>query len=121
MPEIPIEPIEGMKLQALDNYNEFTLLDNFYKRYNKVLLDKVAIDRQKQKLDNENMFIKNLLRQYLDGVSVNNDVMNNPNPLFIVNNKINLNRPVVARQDPMKITKQEGNFVVDNIAMQRKY
>lgn len=97
MPEIPIEPIEGMKLQALDNYNEFTLLDNFYKRYNKVLLDKVAIDRQKQKLDNENMFIKNLLRQYLDGVSVNNDVMNNPNPLFIVNNKINLNRPVVAR------------------------
>ena len=61
LPDVPIEAIEGMKLQAQDNYNEYTLLDNFFKRYNKVLLDKVAIDRQKQKLESENMFIKNLL------------------------------------------------------------
>ena len=44
LPDVPIEAIEGMKLQAQDNYNEFTLLDNLFKRYNKVLLDKVAID-----------------------------------------------------------------------------
>lgn len=122
VPDAQIEAIEGLKQQAQDNYNEFTLLDNFYKRFNKVLLDKVAIERQKSKLENENMFIKNLLRQYLDGVSVNNDVMNQPNPLFIVNNKINLNRPAVARIDPKaKITSQEGNFVIDNIALQRKF
>lgn len=76
VPEVQIETIDGLKNQASDNYNEFTLLDSFYKRYNKVLLDKVAIEKQKNKLDQENVFIKNLLRQYLDGVSVNQDVMN---------------------------------------------
>ena len=119
MPDTQIEKIEGMKKSAADGYNEFTLLDNFYKRFNKVLLDKIAIEKQKGKLDQENMFIKNLLRQYLDGVSVNNDVMNNINPLFIVNNKINLNRPAVQHMDPkQKIPNQEGNMVIDNINMQ---
>jgi hypothetical protein len=33
---------------------------------------------------------KSLLKQYLDGISVNDDVMNNNNPLLVVNNKINL-------------------------------
>lgn len=74
--EVQVDKIEGLKSQANDNYNEYGLLDNFYKRFNKVLLDKVAIEKQKDKLDKENMFIKNLLRQYLDGVSVNPDVMN---------------------------------------------
>ena len=45
IPEAQIEKIEGMKKSAMDGYNEFTLLDNFYKRYNKVLLDKVAIEK----------------------------------------------------------------------------
>jgi len=80
------------------------LLDNFYKRYNKVLLDKVAIDKQKQKLDQENMFIKNLLKQYLDGVSVNPDVMNSQNPLLIINNKVFLNRAPVQWIDPKSMT-----------------
>ena len=42
MPDIQIEQIEGMNKQK---YNEFQLLDNFYKRYNKVLLDKLAIEK----------------------------------------------------------------------------
>ena len=33
---------------------------------------------------------KSLLKQYLDGISVNDDVMNNNNPLLVVNNKINI-------------------------------
>ncbi len=45
------------------------------------------------------MFFKSLLKQYLDGVSVNDDVMNNNNPLLVVNNKVNLNRPPVERMD----------------------
>ena len=51
MPDTQIEKIEGMKKSAADGYNEFTLLDNFYKRFNKVLLDKIAIEKQKGKLD----------------------------------------------------------------------
>ena len=33
---------------------------------------------------------KSLLKQYLDGISVNDDVMNSNNPLFVINNKINI-------------------------------
>lgn len=77
------------------SYNEFKQLDNFYKRYNKVHLDKLAIQKQKATLEKENLFFKNLLKQYLDGVSVNDDVINNNNPLLVVNNRVNLNRPPV--------------------------
>ena len=71
------------------------------------------------------MFFKSLLKQYLDGVSVNDDVMNVNNPLLVVNNKVNLNRPPVERmgaggldQPPHK-TVVEANSVVNNRAMQR--
>ena len=103
-------------------YNEFQLLDQFYKRFNKVLLDKLAIEKQKATLEKENMFFKSLLKQYLDGVSVNDDVMNANNPLLVVNNKVNLNRPPVERMgvdgQPHK-TVVEANNVVNNRAMQR--
>ena len=45
-------------------------LDSFWKRYNKVLLDKLAIVNQKSRLDKENFFFKSLLKQYLDGVQL---------------------------------------------------
>jgi hypothetical protein len=117
IPDIYIEKIEGMKKAK---YNEFQLLDNFYKRYNKVLLDKLAIEKQKATLEKENMFFKSLLKQYLDGVSVNDDVLNSSNPLLVVNSKVNLNRPPVERMDgvPHK-TFIEGNVVVNNLKLQR--
>ena len=59
MPEIYIEKIEGMKKSK---YNEFQLMDNFYKRFNKVHLDKLAIEKQKATLEKENLFFKNLLK-----------------------------------------------------------
>ena len=92
--DIKIERISG-----LGNQNEFKLLDNFYKRFNKVHLDKLAIEKQKATLEKENLFFKNLLKQYLDGVSVNDDVIDNDNPLLVMNNKVNLNRPPVMRND----------------------
>ena len=117
-PEHKIDKIDGVDKSV---YNEFQLLDNFYKRYNKVLLDKVAIDKQKASLEKENMFFKSLLKQYLDGVSVNNDVMNSSNPLLVVNNKVNLNRPPVQKLDGTnQKTLIEGNMEITNIAMQMK-
>ena len=47
--------------------HEYTALENFWKRYNKVLLDKLALDREKQTLEDENSKLKALLKQYLDG------------------------------------------------------
>ena len=55
--DIKIERISG-----LGNQNEFKLLDNFYKRFNKVHLDKLAIEKQKATLEKENIFFKNLLK-----------------------------------------------------------
>lgn len=95
------------------------MLDNFYKRFNKVHLDKLAIEKQKATLEKENLFFKNLLKQYLDGVSVNDDVMNANNPLLVINNKVNLNRPPVVPDEGRHITKIEGNFEVTNQALQR--
>ena len=95
------------------------MLDNFYKRFNKVHLDKLAIEKQKATLEKENLFFKNLLKQYLDGVSVNDDIINNNNPLLVVNNKVNLNRPPVMRDEGAHTTDIEGNVVVNSNALQR--
>ena len=116
-PDIDIEKISGLDKQQA--FQEFKMLDNFYKRFNKVHLDKLAIEKQKATLEKENLFFKNLLKQYLDGVSVNDDVMNANNPLLVVNNKVNLNRPPVVPDEGRNITKIEGNFEVNNLALQR--
>ncbi len=47
--------------------HEYTALENFWRRYNKVLLDKLAQDREKLLLEDENTQLKALLKQYLDG------------------------------------------------------
>lgn len=66
------------------------------------------------------MFFKSLLKQYLDGVSVNDDVMNSNNPLLVVNNKVNLNKPPVERLDgPPHKTVIEANQVVNSKNLQR--
>ena len=68
-------------------------MNNFYKRFNKVLLDKLAIIKQKESLEKDNVLLKSLLKQYLDGISLNDDVLKNNNPLFVVNNKIEISKP----------------------------
>eukprot|EP00003_Mantamonas_plastica_P006285 TRINITY_DN15109_c0_g2_i2.p1 TRINITY_DN15109_c0_g2~~TRINITY_DN15109_c0_g2_i2.p1 ORF type:complete len:442 (-),score=177.50 TRINITY_DN15109_c0_g2_i2:16-1341(-) len=69
--------------------DEWHYLDSFYKRFNKVLLDKLALEREHGKLQQENEDLKTLLKQYLEGVSVTEGVMERPNPLLIVNRRTN--------------------------------
>merc|ERR1719353_2878316 len=69
---------------------EWNYLDNFFKRYNKVLLDVMGIERERERLNQENGDLRSILKQYLDGISVNEDVINNPNPLLVVNHKTNI-------------------------------
>ena len=76
---------------------EWNYLDNFFKRYNKVLLDVMAIERERDRLGNENGDLRSILKQYLDGISVNPDVINNPNPLLVVNHKTNIVMPSTSR------------------------
>ncbi|XP_013416544.1 coiled-coil domain-containing protein 65 [Lingula anatina] len=76
--------------------HEYAALENFWKRYNKVLLDKCALDKEKHTLVDENQKLRMLLKQYLDGISVNDEILSQVNPLFIVNNQTNvkMNVPV---------------------------
>mgnify|MGYP003684409293 CR=1 FL=1 len=69
---------------------EWDYLSNFFKRYNKVLLDATAIERERERLAAENGDLRSILKQYLDGISVNEDVLNAPNPLLVVNNRSNV-------------------------------
>lgn len=69
---------------------EWDYLNSFFKRYNKVLLDVHAIERERDRLGNENSDLRSILKQYLDGISVNEDVINAPNPLLVINHKTNI-------------------------------
>ncbi|XP_076473124.1 dynein regulatory complex subunit 2-like [Babylonia areolata] len=99
--------------------HEYTALDNFWKRYNKVFLEKLSLDKEKQTLMGENAQLRTLLKQYLDGISVNDEILSQVNPLFIVNNKTNvkLNVPVgdprVRRPAPQTVV--EAAHVVKHI------
>lgn len=70
--------------------HEYSSLENFWKRYNKVLLDKVALDKEKSTLLDENQRLRTVLKQYLDGISVNDEILSNVNPLFVVNQQTNI-------------------------------
>ena len=49
------------------------------------MLDKLALEKQKIELDRENEHLRSILKQYLDGISLTDDVLAQPNPLVIVN------------------------------------
>lgn len=90
---------------------EWDYLSNFFKRYNKVLLDVTAIERERERLGRENSDLRSILKQYLDGISVNEDVINAPNPLLVVNHKTNIVMPSVQRL-PVATTAIEGTHHV---------
>eukprot|EP00933_Yihiella_yeosuensis_P061244 TRINITY_DN64046_c0_g1_i1.p1 TRINITY_DN64046_c0_g1~~TRINITY_DN64046_c0_g1_i1.p1 ORF type:complete len:493 (+),score=127.03 TRINITY_DN64046_c0_g1_i1:111-1589(+) len=77
--------------------DEWTYLDNFFKRFNKVKLDHLAVEQEGKRLTKENVQLRSILKQFLDGVSVNEDVLSAPNPLLVINGKVNLNHVPVKR------------------------
>lgn len=65
-------------------------LEMFWKRYNKVQLDRLAIMKEYNMLEQENIQLKLLLKQYLDGISVNSEVISGDNSLIVINGRSNL-------------------------------
>ncbi|KAL4428775.1 hypothetical protein ABPG74_001289 [Tetrahymena malaccensis] len=100
-----------------EDAEEYAYLNNFYKRFNKVLLDKLAIEKQKENLQRDNQLLKSLLKQYLDGISLNDDVLKNENnPLLVVNHKFNLGKMPVEKIENKTVI--EGVFEVRNTTNQ---
>ena len=76
--------------------DEWNCLDVFFTRYNRVLLDKVAIESEQKRLSMENEELRLILKQYVDGISVTPESMDVPNSLFVVNNRTNICAPIPA-------------------------
>jgi len=71
----------------------------------------MAIERERNRLATQNGDLRSILKQYLDGISVNEDVINNPNPLLVVNHKTNIVMPSQHRA-PVAHTIVEGSHAV---------
>ena len=61
---------------------DYKAMENFWKRVNKVTLDVHALNKEKEKLSIENHKLRTMLKQYLEGISVSDDVMSRANPLM---------------------------------------
>ncbi|KAJ3177286.1 Dynein regulatory complex subunit 2 [Geranomyces variabilis] len=85
---------------------EFAAMEQFHKRYNKVSLDRLALEKQRAKLQEENLHLRGILKQYLDGISVNEVILDSPNPLVVVNGRTNA--PLRHPQSHLNITYVEA-------------
>jgi hypothetical protein len=106
---------KGAQGQTIEEWN---YLDMFFKRFNKVALDNIALDNEKASLSHENEDLRSILKQYLDGISVTEDVLGNQNALLVVNNRTNIvhRQPMAAQQIPMI----EANTVVGYTAKMKQ-
>ncbi|NXA57151.1 DRC2 protein, partial [Nothocercus julius] len=72
--EPPTEPLA----QALQDY---VAMERFWQRFNKVKLEELALAREKAALGLRNGRLRQLLHRYLQGISVSQEVLGEPNPL----------------------------------------
>ena len=91
-------------------------LTNFYRKYNKTLLDSIAIDKEKERLLIENAQLQDLIQQFIDGTKLNESVLASDNPLFVVNGRANLNHVPPVRQ--INPTVQEGILITNAMSLQ---
>lgn len=66
-------------------------MHNFHRKYNKALLDTMAIEKEKQRLTEENAQLQDLITQFINGTRVSDAILSDDNPLFVVNGRANLN------------------------------
>ncbi|CAF1387386.1 unnamed protein product [Adineta ricciae] len=90
------QPFEEL---AKDMYT-YNSLETFWKRFGKVSLDKLALEKERSILHSENMQLKMLLKQYLDGISVNDEIMSQTNPLMIYSSRRVLESQSTTNQLP---------------------
>ena len=103
--------IENEEQTKGSSHAEWGHLNQFYRKYNKALLDKIALQREKEQLEASNAELQGVLKAYLDGISVSPSVMESENPLLVVNGRVNANMRAAygeSRRPPVV----EGNHVM---------
>eukprot|EP01065_Artemidia_motanka_P032415 TRINITY_DN39430_c0_g1_i1.p1 TRINITY_DN39430_c0_g1~~TRINITY_DN39430_c0_g1_i1.p1 ORF type:complete len:523 (+),score=246.77 TRINITY_DN39430_c0_g1_i1:85-1653(+) len=110
----------GLLLRQDGLTEEWQYLANFWRKYNKVLLDNAAIAREKYHLLNENQKLRSLLKQYLDGISVNNSVMGGKNNLLACAN-FRPTQGIASQQGGHGMSVIEAREVVASTRKQRTF
>lgn len=77
---------------------DYSGMENFWKRYNKVKLEVLSLQHRRVQLLEISGKLREMLKQYLDGISVSDEVLSQLNPLFIVNHRSNLPQLSVPAQ-----------------------
>jgi hypothetical protein len=88
-------------------------MNQFNKRYNKVFLDKLSLEKQRVALREENEHLRSILKQYLDGITLSESVLKQLNPLIVVNGRTNA---PIRHTGPLNITYVEAAHCAQNIA-----
>jgi len=93
------EPLKSYHASAVTKdgrpVDRWNYLDYFFRRVNKVGLDTAALRQERDALQRENDDLRAILKQYLDGITINEEVLAGPNLLLIVNQRSNA---VLSRQ-----------------------
>ncbi|XP_076216442.1 dynein regulatory complex subunit 2 [Aptenodytes patagonicus] len=78
--ETPAEPLAWAM-------RDYVGLERFWQRFNKAKLEEQALERERAALSQRNRRLRELLRQYLAGISVSQEVLGEPNSLLAVERK----------------------------------
>eukprot|EP01041_Mallomonas_annulata_P011596 gene11596-24275_t len=90
---------------------------HFQRKYNRMILEDVSMQREQQRLTEENAQLEDLIAQYVEGTVVNDNVLKDDNPLFVVNGRANLNHVPKVRQ--IRPTVQDGIVIQNTMARQQ--
>lgn len=90
---------------------DFAGMQNFWKRFNKVYLEQLSLQCRHGQLSGLNRQLRELLKQYLDGISVSDEVLSQLNPLFIVNYRSNLAQPLARAASPAADRNPKATFI----------
>ncbi|KAJ3323390.1 Dynein regulatory complex subunit 2 [Boothiomyces sp. JEL0866] len=102
--ESPYESVPEVEVD-IELPKEFNGMHQFNKRFNKVFLDKLALEKQYTALAEENTRLRAILKQYLDGITLSESVINELNPLIVVNGKTNA---PLRQRGPVHVTYVEA-------------
>lgn len=87
-------------------------LRKFYQRLNRAVLDRAVVEKERQRLLQENGQLHDMIKQYLDGLTIRPELLEADNPLLVINGRASLNRPLNSEKLKDTITKQDAAQIV---------
>ena len=105
--------LDKNEIDLLQKCEKFNAFENFFKKFNKAFIDKMASEHEHKKLVEENQVLKQKLSRYLEGLTVTTKILNSAgNPLFSTCSK-----PLNMIKENLRIknvTENEGKLVLVN-------